>query len=81
MFSLTQNFRAKLAGFGFSQKRRLHGYVGTAAYMAPELLKEEPRTEACDVYAMVRSEVLLPQSDTNVKELDGSSGLNEICKL
>ena len=58
------NFRAKLAGFGFSQKMRLNGYVGTASYMAPELLKEEPRTEACDVYAMVRSEVLFPQSDT-----------------
>ena len=48
-------FRAKLADFGLSQKTKLHGYVGTPYYMAPELLNLKGNTAASDVYAMVRA--------------------------
>jgi serine/threonine protein kinase len=47
---ITENFKAKVADFGLSQKKRL-GNVGTPLWMAPELLNGEVSTAESDVYA------------------------------
>lgn len=47
---ITENFKAKVADFGLSQKKRL-GNVGTPLWMAPELLNGEVSTPESDVYA------------------------------
>ena len=47
---IDENFKAKVADFGLSQKRQL-GMVGTPFWMAPELLRGELCTRESDVYA------------------------------
>uniref|UniRef100_A0A6U4U0M3 guanylate cyclase n=2 Tax=Hemiselmis andersenii TaxID=464988 RepID=A0A6U4U0M3_HEMAN len=47
---ITENFKAKVADFGLSQKKRL-GNVGTPFWMAPELLLGGVSTTMSDVYA------------------------------
>eukprot|EP00698_Gefionella_okellyi_P023434 TRINITY_DN8010_c0_g1_i1.p1 TRINITY_DN8010_c0_g1~~TRINITY_DN8010_c0_g1_i1.p1 ORF type:complete len:1195 (-),score=251.45 TRINITY_DN8010_c0_g1_i1:279-3863(-) len=52
---LTRKLRAKIADFGFARLRNtdtsIRGAVGTAAWMAPELTRNEPFTERSDVYS------------------------------
>ena len=47
---ITENFKAKVADFGLSQKKRL-GSVGTPLWMAPELLNGQVSTPESDIYA------------------------------
>lgn len=47
---ITENFKAKVADFGLSQKKRL-GNVGTPLWMAPEILAGGVSTPESDVYA------------------------------
>ena len=47
---IDENFKAKVADFGLSQKRQM-GMVGTPFWMAPELLRGENCTRESDVYA------------------------------
>jgi class 3 adenylate cyclase len=45
-------FRAKVADFGLSQKKRICGVTGTPYFMAPELLRQETlNTAQSDVYS------------------------------
>lgn len=49
---VTRGYRAKVADFGLSQKRKKSGAIGTPFFMSPELLRGESNSTASDVYAL-----------------------------
>jgi len=71
---LVMNGQVKLLDFGLSTADTTHGYAlqGTAAYMAPELLKGHPPSQATDLYAagVVAYELLAGHHPYDVRNLN-----------
>jgi len=47
---------AKIGDFGFAKKKykslKIESTVGTPLYMSPQILKSEPYTSKCDIWAL-----------------------------
>jgi serine/threonine protein kinase len=48
--------KAKIGDFGFAKKKyktlKISSTVGTPLYMSPQILKSEPYTSKCDIWAL-----------------------------